>query len=118
MQPQPAAATAEAVPQAVRDEAARVRLASNPHTEPDLLQALAGDDLVTVRAAVALNPSAPAAVNRHLAADGDERVRALLARKLALFIPHVAARDRAQIREQAIATLSGMVEDGMAGADR
>jgi uncharacterized protein (DUF2336 family) len=65
------------------EKALYVRLAAGAGTAPEILRTLAGEDAVTVRAAVAMNPAAPADVNRMLARDGDERVRALLARKLA-----------------------------------
>ena len=43
-----------------------------------------------VRAAVAMNAAAPADVDQQLAIDGDERIRALLARKLAIRAPEMA----------------------------
>src|ERR1700722_20737540 len=68
-------------------EAARVRLGAHPDTAPDILQALASDVSVTVRASLALNSATPIATNATLAGDMDERVRALVARKLALLVP-------------------------------
>ena len=52
---------------------------------------LADDPSVTVRAALALNTAAPAQVNDDLASDRDERVRILLARKLAALVPTLSA---------------------------
>ncbi len=98
-------------PPLARDEAARVRLAANPDTAPGVLQDLAADPLVTVRAAVALNPAAPPKLNLHLAGDGDARVRALLAHKLATLLPQTSSRERAGLREQVLATLSTLVGD-------
>jgi uncharacterized protein (DUF2336 family) len=65
------------------EESLCVRLAAAPDTAPEVLRTLAREGPVTVRAAVAMNPSAPEDANHLLAGDGDERVRALLARKLA-----------------------------------
>ncbi len=88
-----------------------MRLAASPHTAPELLRSLGGDRRVTVRAALALNPAAPAGLRDALAEDGDERVRALLARRLALLIPHMDGAGREQIGRRAIATLSCLVDD-------
>ena len=59
-------------------------------TEADVLVELADDPSVTVRAALALNTAAPAQANDVLARDRDERVRILLARKLAALVRPVA----------------------------
>ncbi len=93
------------------DLGARVRLGASADTAPDVLMALARDSAVTVRAAVAMNPAAPRQLDRVLAADGDERVRTLLARRLALLIPGLPSANRDQLQEQALATLSELVED-------
>ncbi|MCW3474832.1 DUF2336 domain-containing protein [Limobrevibacterium gyesilva] len=93
------------------DVAARVRLGANPETAPDLLLALASDPAVTVRAAVAMNTAAPSQVDRLLALDADERVRTLLARKLASLIPGLPPTQRDRLQQQALATLAGLVED-------
>ena len=69
-----------------------MRLGASADSPPDLLAALATDPAVTVRAAVALNTAAPADADRILARDGDERVRTLLARKLAALVPGLQAR--------------------------
>ena len=58
---------------------------------------LADDPSVTVRAALALNTAAPAPVNDGLAHDRDERVRILLARKLAALVPSLSAPDQARL---------------------
>jgi hypothetical protein len=93
------------------DEAARVRIGTNPDTAPDVLRLLANDPLVTVRAAVAMNVAAPGAVDQVLARDADERVRTLLARKLASLIPSMPATERDDLQEQALATLTTLVAD-------
>ncbi len=65
------------------DEATRVRLGANAQTSEQTLLELASDPLIVVRAAVAMNSSAPPDVDEALATDPDERVRVLLARKVA-----------------------------------
>jgi uncharacterized protein (DUF2336 family) len=93
------------------DEGGRVRIGSNPQTHPNELRLLASDPSVTVRAAVALNHAAPAHVDRLLAGDSDERVRTLLARKLAGLIPDLPADRLGRIQDQALQTLERLVED-------
>ena len=89
----------------------RVKLAASPATGPDLLAGLATDSEVTVRAAAALNPSLPPAAQNQLATDADERVRLLLARKLAGALPGLSGPDQATLRDRTIAILSSMVRD-------
>ncbi len=93
------------------DEATRVRLGASPDSAPDLLQALAADPAVTVRAAVALNTAAPADADRLLARDRDERVRTLLARKLAALVPSLQASDRDRLQLHTLRVLTELVED-------
>ncbi|MDE2197855.1 MAG: DUF2336 domain-containing protein [Rhodospirillales bacterium] len=90
---------------------ARVRLGAHPATPADLLASLAADPAVTVRAAVAMNSAAPHQADRTLARDSDERVRTLLARKLASLIPSLPPRDRETLQGQALLMLVAMVED-------
>ncbi|MBN9511547.1 MAG: DUF2336 domain-containing protein [Alphaproteobacteria bacterium] len=92
-------------------EGVRVRLGAAPDTAPALLHALAGDPSVMVRAAVAMNAVAPAQAHRILAADRDERVRALLAGKLAALVPTASQPDRSALAEQALAMLADLIED-------
>ncbi len=93
------------------EEAVRVRIGFSPQTTPDILLSLASDSSVTVRAAVALNRAAPAHVDHLLARDADERVRTLLARKLATLIPELSKSQRDSLQAQALETLSRLVED-------
>ena len=93
------------------DEAARVRLAAGAGTEADVLTDLADDPSVTVRAALALNTAAPAPVNDGLARDRDERVRILLARKLAALVPTLSAPDQARLSQETWDTLKALVAD-------
>jgi hypothetical protein len=92
-------------------EAARVRLGASMATEPEVLCNLAGDPLVTVRAALALNPAAPPRVNAALAGDPDERVRVLLARKLTSLVPSLSASDQARLQRETWETLTALVAD-------
>ena len=107
----PRADTALLAPAEGATEAARVRLGAAPDTAPDVLQSLASDPAVTVRAAVAMNPAAAGDTDLMLAADRDERVRTLLARKLASLVPSLGAADRAALRERALGTLNRLVSD-------
>ena len=92
-------------------ETARVRLAANSGTPAGMLLALAGDAAVTVRAAVAINPAAPSQVDRLLAGDPDDRVRTLLARKLAKLIPSLTAPQCERLQHQTLGILTLLVED-------
>jgi uncharacterized protein (DUF2336 family) len=107
----PAKPLPEAVPGQFSETKSRVRLGSAPTTAADVLLGLAYDPDVTVRAAVAMNPASSAQVDQLLAADKDERVRTLLARRLATLIPTLPGADRDRLRDQALATLTGLVED-------
>ena len=93
------------------EEALAVRLAANPDTSPELLRILAGDSRITVRAAVALNPSTPGGADAALAGDADQRVRQLLGHKLAMLIPGLSDGGQTTLGQQTIATLSRLVED-------
>ncbi len=93
------------------DEAARVRLAAGAGTDADVLTHLAEDPSVTVRAALALNAAAPARVNGGLVRDSDERVRILLARKLAALLPTLSAPDQARLSRETWDTLKALVAD-------
>ena len=93
------------------DEAARVRLGARGDTEADVLAELADDPSVTVRATLALNTGAPAPVNSALSSDRDERVRILLARKLAALVPGLSATDQTQLYRETWSTLTALVED-------
>ena len=93
------------------DEGRRVRLASHAATSAEVLAFLARDPSVLVRATVAMNRAAPAEVDRVLAGDEDERVRALLAGKVAALLPGLAAPERTEVRDQVLATLASLVAD-------
>jgi len=88
-------ATADAAlqPRAQATEAARVRLGSSASAPAHVLAGLACDPAVTVRAAVAMNPACPPSLDGAISQDADERVRTLLARKLALSLADGEARE-------------------------
>jgi hypothetical protein len=92
-------------------EASRVRLSAQPGTAPDVLHALATDASVVVRASLALNSAVPAETNAVLAGDADERVRALVARKLALLVPAMTAKAQTRLRQQTLETLTALAKD-------
>lgn len=96
---------------AEHDEGRRVRLSAGQNTEPDVLRGLAVDPSVTVRAALAMNPAAPAAADSVLANDRDERVRLLLAQKLAALLPDLSRTSYALLYQQTWKTLTILVED-------
>ena len=93
------------------DEASRVRQSANTATGADILTSLARDPSITVRATLALNPAAPPQANAILAVDRDERVRALLARKLAALTPNLNKDAHEILRRQTMETLTALVRD-------
>jgi uncharacterized protein (DUF2336 family) len=93
------------------DEAVRVRLGARAETQPDVLADLARDPSVTVRASLALNAAAPSRANEALANDSDERVRILLARKLAALMPGLSTTDQARLYDDTWNTLRKLVAD-------
>jgi len=88
-----------------------VRLGASAFTSEEMLVALASDPAVTVRAAVALNPATPHDLAQTLAEDPDERVRMVLARKIAGDLPSLSGVEQERVREQALAVLAILVED-------
>ncbi len=95
----------------LEDEATRVRHGANPKTAPERLRELATDASVKVRATLAMNPAAPADTNRLLADDPDERVRVLLAKKLAGLTQGLLDAAQSRMREQALEILTQLVTD-------
>jgi len=98
-------------PSLPHDEVKRVRQGADEHAEPDVLQVLATDRSVTVRAALALNPALPPQVNRALAQDPDERVRILLGRRLAGLVPDLAGEEQIRLQRQTYETLTELATD-------
>ena len=103
--------TADSDQMPLLDESERVRLAANNTAPVATLRNLATDPAVMVRAAVAMNQSASPSLFAVLAKDPDERVRALLGRRLSTLLPSLSAEDRAQLRDHAIGTLLSLVND-------
>lgn len=101
----------ESGPASTADEAVRVRLGAGTATKADVLIDLADDPLITVRAALALNTTAPAPANDKLASDPDERVRILLARKLATLVPGLSAVDQTRLYQETWETLKALTVD-------
>jgi len=101
----------EAPPHPPTAEARRVRQGADRHAEPEVLQALASDCSITVRATLAMNPASPEAVNQKLAHDPDERVRMLLARRLASLLPGLAGADQARLQRQTYNILATLAAD-------
>lgn len=93
------------------EEATRVRLSAQTDTTEDVLRRLAADPSVTVRATLAMNAAAPPEANALLAQDPDERVRALLARKLASLAPTLSDGARTLLQRETQATLTALAED-------
>lgn len=88
----------------------RVRLASNPDAAADILGVLANDPALLVRAALALNPAAmPFAAA--LVHDRDERVRTVLARRLAMLLPGLKEGEVEAAQCQVMASLMQLVDD-------
>jgi uncharacterized protein (DUF2336 family) len=93
------------------DEARRVRQGADAHAEPDVLRTLARDRSATVRAALALNPMSPPAVDRMLAKDPDERVRILLARRLAGLVPGLPDHEQTRLYRETYDSLKALASD-------
>lgn len=93
------------------DVGKRVRFSAGQGTEPDVLRDLARDPSVTVRAALAMNPAAPPEADIVLTGDRDEKVRLLLASKLAALLPNLSQANQALLYEQTWATLAILVND-------
>jgi uncharacterized protein (DUF2336 family) len=88
-----------------------VRLGASAQTPPDALSILAADTAMMVRAAVALNSAAPEQADLILARDDDERIRALLAHKLAKLLPGLLNADRNRVQLRVLAVLGDLVAD-------
>ncbi|MBS0560069.1 MAG: DUF2336 domain-containing protein [Proteobacteria bacterium] len=96
---------------AAASEAERVRQGSHAGTPAAVLRSLARDSSVTVRASLALNPGTPHDVHEMLAADADERVRALLGGKLARLLPGLSGSESLRCQRQVYDTLGTLVSD-------
>lgn len=94
-----------------RTLAAQSILAARSDAGDDVLRFLADHGAAATRAAVAANPSAPAAVNRKLADDPEEDVRAELAVKLARLMPGLSERESSHIFALTLETLDRLAQD-------
>lgn len=92
-------------------EAERVKLGSSAHTPANVLAGLACDPAVTVRAAVAMNPACPPHLDHAMSRDADERIRILLARKLAQLAPALSGAEHAQACGRMRETLAALAAD-------
>eukprot|EP01037_Dinobryon_pediforme_P010864 gene10864-10945_t len=94
-----------------QSERLRVRVASDSGADLLALTSLAQDPSITVRTALAINPAATGSLLRGIAADPDERVRAVLAHRLASMLPGLSRELLAPIQSDALAALSLLVAD-------
>ncbi|HVU21164.1 MAG TPA: DUF2336 domain-containing protein [Rhizomicrobium sp.] len=94
-----------------RTSAAQSELASRTDAGEDVLTFLAHNGAPATRRAVAANIAAPAQVNRHLADDEEEDVRAELARKIARLMPGLTKREAKHIQDLTIETLERLAAD-------
>jgi uncharacterized protein (DUF2336 family) len=94
-----------------RAQSAHGELAGRTDAGADVLHYLALNGAAATRRAVAANPAAAADTNRHLADDGDDDVRAELARKIARLMPDLAAEESEHVRALTIETLERLARD-------
>jgi uncharacterized protein (DUF2336 family) len=94
-----------------RNNAAREELAARSDAAPEVLFFLASEGSIKARRAVAQNPVAPPHANRLLAEDGDDEVRAELARKIGRLIPNLPQDTSEKMRALTIETLERLAED-------
>lgn len=69
------------------------------------------DATVLTRASLAVNPATPPETNAALAADADDRVRALLARKLGSLVPALSTTGQERLKQQTLGILTALAED-------
>ena len=91
-------------------EVARVQRSDSVATGPDILSDPPHGPSATVRASLSLNPMA-AKMDVTLASGREERVRALLTRKLAALTPGLTAAAHGRLREDTIEALTNLVAD-------
>jgi uncharacterized protein (DUF2336 family) len=97
-----------------RAQAAQHELAGRTDAGPEVLDYLAKNGAPATRRAVAANIAAPAPVNRALADDADDDVRAELARKIARLMPGLSAEESEHVRALTIETLERLARDQVA----
>ena len=89
----------------------RVRRAARADCSIAALRELAHDPEIIVRATVALNKSCDPGVDAILAADGDERVRALLGGRIARLLPDLDPEEQCDAARHVHATLTMLATD-------
>lgn len=92
-------------------EIARIRAASHDGANAAAQLELASDEAVMVRAALAINPSATPATDEAIARDPDDRVRTLLAQRLARLLPSLSDDHLSRLQNRAVATLMALAAD-------
>jgi len=94
-----------------RTQTAQNELAGRIDAGDEVLEYLAHEGAPATRRAVAANMAAPAHVNRHLADDEEDDVRAELARKIARLMPDLSTREARHIQDLTIETLERLAAD-------
>lgn len=94
-----------------RTSAAQSELAGRTDAGDDVLTFLAHNGAPATRRAVAANMAAPAQINRHLADDEEDDVRAELARKIARLMPGLSKREAKHIQDLTVETLERLAAD-------
>lgn len=93
------------------DRAGKLALAKSTDAAPEILYYLASDEATAVRQMVAANPATPHQAHKILAEDGEQEVRAELARKIARLLPDCDQTERAATRERLIEILETLARD-------
>lgn len=91
--------------------AVRVRLAVRADTSMETLRELAQDSDILVRAAVAINRGCLPEIDTILAADEDDRVRALLGCRIARLLPELDGAGQSTATSHVMKTLSALAQD-------
>lgn len=107
-----ASSPSAAKPPSAETEAERkVRQAARADGDPALMRELAADANLLVRASLAINPSCSPEVDEILAGDGDDRVRSLLATRIAQLLPGLHRDDRAIAAQHVRSVLMRLARD-------
>ena len=93
------------------DRVAQRKLAASPNSKPEVLYYLAQDSEVSIRRAVAANPTTPLQADALLVGDEDGEVRCDLARKIGRLVPDLGDSERGHMLELAIEMLETLARD-------
>jgi len=93
------------------DVEARLDLARDNATHPEVLYYLAEDTESEVRRGVAANDTTPRQADALLTEDGDDEVRMELARKIARLLPGLSSEENRQLRERTLSVLDTLARD-------